>query len=529
MRRSWRILILSFCLFATFLSRNEGRCEGVKLAETYKATLDFSAEGIGRDWISTKEDVWSLGSFAYSVGKQFQVKLGPSTVIFGKHGTNVVWAVVIPDEPGRIIKAPSGTGDSITSIFLRFHPQLVQKIFKPDTVKGNGPAEKLIPARRIYQYKINAGWQTGNLPVIPKMYSVILDCETVEGSRRRFEHNTQNGKVAYHSFAAGNPLPELHSSPVTAQQAEDIYLAAWKAFDQEYAMFGVKPNVDWEALKDQYLPIARKAKNSYEAAGAVALLLAHLEDLHVSVKAGEEYLWCYNRYRPMNGNWNALRSIIGPLEESRDGLAWGETKDRIGYICVLNLPGGKEEQQEIVEHFDRILDKLKETRSLILDIRFNGGGDEITAQLLAGRFADRPRTYSLNQYRSGRKHGELGRKLERTFEPRGPWRYEKPVITLTGQKTMSSAESYALMMAQCPQVTTLGDRTAGSSGCPRLLRLPADITVRLPRWLDMDPKGKPLDFDGIMPEVVIKTSGNDFNSDRDPVLRAALNRLRQAK
>jgi C-terminal processing protease CtpA/Prc len=107
--------------------------------------------------------------------------------------------------------------------------------------------------------------------------------------------------------------------------------------------------------------------------------------------------------------------------------------------------------------------------------------------------------------------------------------YEKPVIALTGQKTMSSAESYALMMGQCPQVTTLGDRTAGSSGCPRLLELPADITVRLPRWLDMDPKGKPLDFVGVKPEVVVETSVNDFKSNCDPVLQAALKRLLQAK
>jgi hypothetical protein len=530
MRRFLEILLLSFCLFTTFLSKNEGWCQGVKLAETYKATLDFSAEGIGRDWISTQEDVWSLSSFAYAVGNQLQVLLGPSTVVFGKHGTDVVWAAVIPDEPGKLIKAPSGTGESITSIFLRFHPQLVQRIFKPETVQGNGPAEKLIPARRIYQYKINAGWQTGNLPVIPEIHSIILDCETVEGSRRRFEHNTQNGKVEYHSFATGKPIPDLLSGPLAyPQEAEEIFLAAWKAFDQEYAMFGVKPNVDWAALKDQYLPIARKAKNSYEAAGAVALLLAHLEDLHVSVKAGEEYLWCYNRFRPMNGNWNALRSIIGDIEKSQDGLAWGQTKDRIGYICVLHLPGEENGRKEIVEKFDRILDELKETHSLILDLRFNGGGDEPTAQLLAGRFVDKPRTYSLSQFRSGKKHGDLGRKLERIVEPRGPWRYEKPVITLTGQRTMSSAESYALMMAQCPQATTLGDRTAGSSGCPRLLRLPADITVRLPRWLDMDPKGNPLDFVGIKPEVVITTNDNDFKSNRDPVLQAALKRLRQAK
>ena len=77
--------------------------------------------------------------------------------------------------------------------------------------------------------------------------------------------------------------------------------------------------------------------------------------------------------------------------------------------------------------FDQVLDSLGDTWGLVIDLRFNGGGDELLARDIAGRFVDQQRVYSMNQYRSGPAHTDLGPKLERAFTPRGPWRYASPV------------------------------------------------------------------------------------------------------
>jgi hypothetical protein len=139
---------------------------------------------------------------------------------------------------------------------------------------------------------------------------------------------------------------------------------------------------------------------------------------------------------------------------------------------------------------------------------------------------DRPRVYSLSQFRSGPKHTDLGPKNERTCGPAGPWHYAGPVVVLQGQKTMSSAESFALALAQCPQVTTLGDRTAGSSGNPTSVDAGAGIVVNLPQWIDMDPAGKPIDAVGVPPRLKIEAKPGDFSGEQDPVLTAALVNLR---
>jgi C-terminal processing protease CtpA/Prc len=85
----------------------------------------------------------------------------------------------------------------------------------------------------------------------------------------------------------------------------------------------------------------------------------------------------------------------------------------------------------------------------------------------------------------------------------------------------------ALMFAQCPQVTTMGDWSAGSSGNPRQLALACGIAVNVPRWLDMDPAGHPIEHVGVKPQKVIAAKPEDFTADRDPVLQAAFDQLKK--
>jgi C-terminal processing protease CtpA/Prc len=92
---------------------------------------------------------------------------------------------------------------------------------------------------------------------------------------------------------------------------------------------------------------------------------------------------------------------------------------------------------------------------------------------------------------------------------------------------MSSAESFVLMLAQAPNVTTMGDHTAGSSGNPRQLQLPGEIVVTLPRWMDLKPDRTPLDHVGVEPDVWIDAPVDAFTNKRDPVLEAALQRLQE--
>jgi C-terminal processing protease CtpA/Prc len=85
----------------------------------------------------------------------------------------------------------------------------------------------------------------------------------------------------------------------------------------------------------------------------------------------------------------------------------------------------------------------------------------------------------------------------------------------------------ALMFAQCPQVTTMGDRTAGSSGNPRMVETKGKINVRLPRWDDRDPQKNPIEGKGVAPKIAVAAKPEQFTDKDDPVFEQALAKLRE--
>ncbi len=495
--------------------------QGVDLGQRYPAKPDASPARAGYVWECGAQDVWSLSSFSYELPDQVRVELGPATVVFGTYETSVLWAVVLPDRPGKLVAAATGGGDdTVAHIWLRFHPTRVGELFPPTTVKGPGapPARRL--AKRICGRKMRGSWQNDGLPMIPDKNALTIDLDTVKRARRFFSIDMAAGKADYFNNFERQAVPA--SEKIDPRTALEIFDGAWEAFDSEYAMFTLKPKVDWAALREQYRPQAERARTAYETGAIVSEMLEPLEDLHVWVSVAAEVVPGYSRPRPLNANWRGIQKTIDGLADLPEGLAWARTADGIGYINIYRLGSGG-----LPKTFDEVLDKLADTWGLVIDLRFNGGGDELLARKVAGRFLERKRVYSLNQYRSGPKHTDLGEKYERVCQPRGPWRYESPVVVLIGQKTMSSAESFALMLAQAPQVTTMGDRTAGSSANPRVLPLPKKTEISLPRWLDMLPDGKPIDRVGVQPEIAVDAAPETITETSDPVLNAALKHVRK--
>ncbi len=490
------------------------------LAKRYHATMSHSEQGLS--WRCTPQDVWELKSFELAFGKDFSLTCGKATVALGVHDTNVLWAVVFPEKPGSLqAKGLRGDGESAETILLRFAPAELGRVFPSKTVGGPGAAWLHARADRLFGRKIGYDWYTpaGNPTIVPAGITLV-DVDTVDGKRRFYKLDGSAGKMQYIAEFEEKTVPPL--APIEGKDAEQVFDEVWEAFDKEYANFTLLPKLKWDKLGQEHRKQVSRAETVFDAAAVLADMLANLEDLHVWVKAGEDWLPGYQRERPQNGSWEGSLGQLASSTEAGDNLTYGRTSDGIGYLNVSGLS-----DEKLPAQVDAALDELADTWALVVDLRFNGGGGEDLAQAIAGRFLDQERIYSKNRYRSGPDHDDLGPVLDRSAGPRGPWRYESPVVALWGQKTMSSAESMALMLAQCPQVTTMGDRTAGSSANPRRLEFECGIVVNLPRWHDMDPDGKPIEHAGIQPAVRIDFRPEDFADSKDPVLEAAFERLRK--
>lgn len=308
-------------------------------------------------------------------------------------------------------------------------------------------------------------------------------------------------------------------SPALAQKAFD---ELWQAFDKDYAMFVLRPEVDWNKLRDQFRPKALASQSPQEFAKVCAEMLKPLRDLHLWLTLNGRNVQVFNRPRASNSNPAAHRTILGDLKQE-GRITWAITPDKIGFVAIYGWNNDR-----IPSQFDQVLNRMRDTRGLIVDVRLNGGGSEDLARDVAGRFLKSSFVYAYSQFRNGPKHTDLTQKFERTVEPRGPWRYDRPVILLIGQKCMSSNESFVAMMSGDPDAAITGDHTCGSSGNPEIIKLPLNMTVSVPRWIDYLPDGTALDERGFQPQVKFEPTPGAFEGQRDDLLTAALERLRKA-
>jgi len=472
-----------------------------------------------RSWELADRDIFRVTQFRLEVGKELRVEAGPADLACGHCADGALWAVLIPRAGGTLTR--QGTNqEAIAHVWLRFHPMEISRLFPPETVFADGASNISAQARFIADAKMTSSWQAGGKAMIPEPKDMTVDVDTKDGRRRFFGVDTAAQTAEYvDAFSRRAVKPP---SALTAGTAEAAFDQLWEAFDRDYAMFVLRPEVDWAKLREEYRPKALAAKSNLEFATVCADMLKPLRDLHIWITLAGAYVPVFNRPRTANSNPSAHAVILGDLQEA-GRVQWAVTDDQIGFIAISmwNDP-------QIPAQCDAALEQMRNTRGLIVDVRLNGGGGEPLAEQFASRFLDKEFVYAYSQFRNGPAHTNLTEKEERRIAPRGPWRYDRPVVLLIGQKCMSSDESFVGMMTGDPQVTTMGDHTCGSSGNPEMINLPLDMTVSVPQWIDYLPDGTPLDERGFQPQVPFKPAPESFQGDRDDLLTAALERLRKA-
>jgi len=473
-----------------------------------------------RPWEFTAADVFRLSRFSFAVGDALKVETGPAEVGLGHCADGAVWAVVIPREEGTLNSEAAKLAEAVAHVWLRFHPNEINRLFPPGTVFADGAINLTAQMRAIASAKFVSSWHAGMNAMIPEPKVFTVDADTKDGTRRFFivdaEAKTAKYVAAFEQRAV-KPPPEF--STATAATAFD---QLWEVFDRDYAMFVLRPEVDWTKLREEFRPKALASKSTHEFAEVCAEMLKPLRDLHLWMTVAGANVPVFNRPRSGNSNPSAHRAILGELHQA-GRMHWAVTSDKIGFIAIYGWNTGP----EIPAQVDEALEQMRDTRGLIIDVRLNGGGDEPTAGKVAGRFLPKQFVYSYSQFRNGPNHTNLTQRYERKIGPRGPWRYDRPVVLLIGQKCMSSNESFIAMMSGDPDITIMGDRTCGSSGNPRIVKLPFDMTVSVPRWIDYLQDGKPLDERGFQPQIRFEPKPGAFEGDHDDLLTAALERLRK--
>jgi len=193
---------------------------------------------------------------------------------------------------------------------------------------------------------------------------------------------------------------------------------------------------------------------------------------------------------------------------------------RVGYIRINNSLG----QTELIGQFDAALDRLKNTRGLILDLRDTpSGGNSTVARGILGRFIARDMFYQEHDSPAEvRAHG-VQQKWVDIVSPRGPFRYSAPVVVLVDHWTASMGEGIAIGLDGMKRAAVVGTRMAGLNGAVEGIALPSTgIGVNFPTQRLFHVNGTPRE--NFVPPVTVDLS-HQAALGRDVILEAGLKTL----
>lgn len=309
---------------------------------------------------------------------------------------------------------------------------------------------------------------------------------------------------------------------MTTVGSQALFDQVWRDFDENYSYFSYKA-IDWEQMRMDHRPDFADELSVDEFAERLAPMLRELHDWHVNIALPDGghvpvyepgYMENYPQ-TPRN------RYVQGGYVTIGDGVIHhGIVGSNLGYIRIATL-----ETNRFAEISDADIEDLfvlyANTDGMIIDIRPNSGGNDLIAQKFASHFTDVATDFGYTRTRNGASHADFDPLQVRTLQPSTSGYYDGPVVCLIGQRCLSSAEWFALMMRACPNVMLMGDCTRGGSGNPAWFELSNGLQYRMSTWvaytLDM------IEFEdrGIEPDIAIE-SDQSFNSEHDYVLESAI-------
>lgn len=318
--------------------------------------------------------------------------------------------------------------------------------------------------------------------------------------------------------AGARPAP-----PLTAGEKREAINRLRKAIDDRYS-YRDRLSIDWNARFAEFTPQLESAKNWADFARATAELLSIAEDPHIWLTLGEQTIGTYQRNAEPNFNARSLPKLVPDWKLHNRAVATGRFEDGIGYVLIATW--SIQDEADLQPAMDA-LKEFADAPGIVLDVRANGGGNELMARKIAGCFLDKPTVYARNETRDPSQPGGFTKAFDRVVEPCEP-AVKAPVAVLMGPKNMSSCESFLMMMAEAPRATLVGGPSYGSSGNPKPHELAEGLVVFLPSWKDMRLDGSLHEGNPLNPDVKVPARPADFAAE-DPVVERALELLRSAK
>jgi C-terminal processing protease CtpA/Prc len=294
----------------------------------------------------------------------------------------------------------------------------------------------------------------------------------------------------------------------------------WKECDEKYSYFELK-KVDWNLAKEKYRSQLYQGMSDDSLFSVLGSLLKELKDDHtnlisnfnvsayrVDTKSQDNFDFRIIQDHYLSDNYY----VSGPF--THDFLA----DKQIGYVRFKSFTG-----QISSKNFDFVLNRYKNTKGLVLDLRENGGGAVTDVFALLSRFVDKKIHTNYSRIKTGPGHNEFGPAEPAYITPYAGIKYLKPVILLTDRGTYSAGSFTSLATKAIPNITLMGDTTGGGLGLPNGGQLPNGwryrFSITQALTLDKDESYE----NGVPPDIHVLFDWNNLK--KDEILEKAIEEI----
>ena len=269
--------------------------------------------------------------------------------------------------------------------------------------------------------------------------------------------------------------------------------ALWHTFNENYASFELR-GVDWQKSKEKFRAKLTPESTDLELYKVLTEMLSELNDGHVSLDIpdslendiDEEEDDAVDELRELTINTINKRYLDDFKTYNKGIINWGIIDKNIGYIQIndfedlanYNIDQNLQEEEfwdtyweyaEKSENYSQdaingiktillaIFNDIENTRSCIIDVRFNGGGFDQAGLEVLSYFTD-AKTIAFSK-KARFKDGFT--KPQSIYIETNIQYYDKPIYVLTSYQTASASETFILATRNLINVKTIGSNTEG--------------------------------------------------------------------
>lgn len=360
------------------------------------------------------------------------------------------------------------------------------------------------------------------------------------------------GGIVDYRFKRTSILPEkCESINLTLDHSpQNNFNVLWNTFNSHYAFFNER-GIDWNEIKEQSDSRLKNIKSDKQLYDYFTDIFKPFNDGHIKLDVPDSLITLKNFIRDSKNIKtkdevikDILSNYVSNVESYNKGtVQWGILNgENIGYLVItdmnnfsnyisdtdlsksqfwdeydniLETKSGLEHLNDELKGVDYIMEKIlndfSKTESVIIDLRFNGGGYETVALKTLSHFVNEPKHILSIKAKKGDGYTEEQKYILYPSKNQ----YKGRVSLLTSYNTASAAEIFVLGAKAYPQIKRFGSSTNGVFSEILWKNLPNGWEFSLSNEVYSDPNGNTYETTGIPVNYEIEYSKNRalfFNS-----------------